>query len=73
MPMEDMVVHPAKTLSAKKFKGRAREADPHADSRKDRTFCYNIFMDPRPEHTEEHLATCKGFVYGDNTLSSQRR
>merc|ERR1712194_36306 len=38
------------------------------DSEKDRTLCYNNFMDPCPELTKEQVAICKGFDYGDKTL-----
>merc|ERR1712129_650236 len=38
------------------------------DSEKDRTLCYNNFMDPCPELTKAQVAICKGFDYGDKTL-----
>merc|ERR1739844_261117 len=40
-----------------------------AESEEDRTLCYNNFHDPCPELTKEQVAKCKGFDYGDKTLT----
>merc|ERR1712157_176854 len=40
-----------------------------AESEGDRTLCYNNFHDPCPELTKEQVAMCKGFDYGDKTLT----
>merc|ERR1711963_973077 len=40
-----------------------------AESEEDRTLCYNNFHDPCPELTKEQVAMCKGFDYGDKTLT----
>ena len=34
----------------------------------DRTLCYNNFQDPCPQLSQEQVAKCKGFDYGDKTL-----
>merc|ERR1712151_909412 len=37
------------------------------EAEKDRTLCFNNFQDPNPELTQEQVAMCQGFDYGDKT------
>jgi len=40
-----------------------------SEAQEDKTLCYNNFTDPCPQLTERQVLLCKGFDYGDKTLT----